>query len=256
MPFNFSQIQGAIPPKKKLSTKKPPSSVVNSGKASFKSKQIKPAAARRNPVSGIIYGDELFADSRKKEREIVVKFYDFTPNKLRISSDKKFIIAYHYTEEQERLFNLHYFPDASIDFDSEKNLEYIIDLSNCVSYTNLDSLEEVKLKISKLWKEEFLEGRKKKLEELKEEERLEQIEKDKLEAEAELEEAKNELDSGNITEFSNITDSKINSEIQKEEKSNKISAEEIQEDGRNELSSKETTGRGNFNFTQINEIKE
>lgn len=246
--FNFKPIQGDLTPKKKTPK------IKTSANSPLKSKQKIPSSARKRPLDEeMIYGEELFVSSRQKEKEIVIKFYPFTPNGLRISTDGKFIIEYYYIEE-DRKFNLYYFPDASINFDPEKNPEYLIVEEKCVACKGFISLVETTEKITRLVKDEYLADRKKKLEEIREIERLEKIERDRLEAEADLleeEELNNELDSGNSTEGESNSSSEINPQLFKEEKVEEILPKATQEEIRDSNKPEKKIGTGNFNFKQI-----
>lgn len=250
--FTFKPIEGDLTPKKKTPK------VKTSANSPLKSQQKVPSSSRKRPLEDeMIYGDELFASARQKEKEIAIKFYPFTPNQLRISSDKKFIIEYYYIET-DRFFNVYYFPDASINFDAEKNLEYTIAEESCVPCKGFTSLEEVEEKITRLVKDEYLADRKKKLEELREEERLEKIERDRLEEEADLltekeaeEELNNELDTGDSNEGSSDSDSETSAKFVEEEKNEEISSKTPEEKVGDSDKSEKKIGTGNFNFKQI-----
>src|SRR5688572_23035762 len=123
--MGFGNIDVLPQPKPKSSTKKP---------TGFKSAQKIPASQRKRPLEDeIIYGDELFATAHKKEKEIVVCFWPFTENKIRISKDGKFAIQYLILEPDEEgnmeFFSLYYFNESPItDFNPEETKIY--DLSD------------------------------------------------------------------------------------------------------------------------------
>lgn len=217
----------------------------NVGKAKgFNSQKIKPAHSRKRPIEGLIYGEELFESTIKKEKSIVVGFHPFTENELRISKDGKFIIERfefkveipEMTEnglfveaesfEMEDHWNLYYFQTPLSDFDPEKHKTYAINESLCSKFCDFSSVDDLAAKVIALVREEFLKERQETLEEARKEDKRLQEEKDKLE---ELEEQENESNNGNI-EGNSADDKSENVESENiSQENNEVPQEETQE---------------------------
>lgn len=180
-------------------------------KGGFKSKIKKPANERKRPLdSESIYGEELFATNIKREKQIVIHFYPFTKNNLRISSCGKFVIEKiqpkmdQETKEFEFAgyrWDLFYFripiddfvpPKDEIEF---KEIDYCIDLTRVdTQVTFINDLELLEEKIIELVRAEFFLERQNKLQELKEQDEEERKQKDAQElAEEIVEEVKEQI---------------------------------------------------------------
>lgn len=224
----------------------------SSGKAKFKSQQKKPAALRKRPIEGLIYGEELFQSNIKREKEIVIGFYPFTKNNLRISKDGKFVIERLPQPdeiEEANWWNLYYCEPPLADYKpdkvevpspedpNKKILEdpyYDIEGKSCEKFKNFRSLEEVADRALRLVRMEFLTERQKKLEELRAEDAKIKAERDALELALEKEQEENELvenlgnqESSSVSE--NVApqqESKLHNEIPAQEES-KVSSENV-----------------------------
>lgn len=194
-------------------TKKSRNSGAVGAAGGFKSQQKKDPAARRRPIESLIYGEEILRPLIKREKEIVVSFYPFTQNELRISTEGKFIIerfTYYIVDSveegllpmeelvkrsSESHWNLYYFIEPIIDFvapsdmDKFKEVTYNIDLSKCEVFKDFSNSKDLEDKVVAIVREEYFQARQIKLEELKEEDKLkmkeEELEREKLESKEE-----------------------------------------------------------------------
>lgn len=233
---------------------------------------------KRRPLTDeIIYGDVLFASSRKKEKEIVVCFFPYTKNKMRLSTDGKFIIQYAQLDADDEgnieFFSLFYlkqhslleFDTGNIDSETGSKILERISIDNVTKQIIIPSKEvcviektphliEIEEKIIECVKSEYAIERLKKLEDLKLEEAQIKIEKDKQEAieDAKLEkEQENELEPRSGEEFSDNVNSQINNEAHNEQKVAPISQQAQQTDEINANKSPETRKVGGFSFREI-----
>lgn len=233
-----------------------------------KAAQSAPNSQKRRPLEDeIIYGEELFASSRRKEKEIVVCFLPFSKNNMRLSKDGKFIIQYAQLdadeEENEIFFSLYYLQSplkhpeiVGFDVDSIKKAIIIPSSDSCLieKTPHLNKIEERIIESIKL---EYFNERKQKLEDLKLAEIEAKAAKDLQEAQEDLEneklakESKNELVANGKTEFSANIDSEINNETFNQQEATTILQEAQQEnDIKADNSTKERKTRG-FSFREI-----
>lgn len=223
----IKKVSAPPPPKAKART----SATVGAQKG-FKSQQKKDPAARKRPITADIYGEEVLQPLIKKEKEIVICFYPFTKNDLRISTEGKFAIeqfkAWDATMEEletlpkeelvqrnhETHWNLYYFPEPITDFvaptemEKFKEIDYLIDLTLCESFRDFADIKELENKVVALVRAEFFADRQKKLEDLEEQDRL--FAEDQARIEKELEESEgqeNDLDRASTEEFKSDSES-------------------------------------------------
>ena len=143
---------------------------------------------RRNEMEAMLFGSELFEPIAKKEKEIIITFRgEQTKQGLHISKCGKF--AYE-TTQSDFYFNLYYFLDAILDYDenieiSPSDRNWLFGSLTCAE------LEECAIKLKRA---EYAKEKQKLLDEIKEQERLKQLENDRIDAEfeAELEKETNE----------------------------------------------------------------
>jgi hypothetical protein len=233
----------------------PPPKGKNSGKVGkFKSQVKKPSFARRRPIESLIYGEELFQSNIKKEKEIVIGFYPFTANNLRISKDGKFVIErVSQVDNQDDPFwwNLYYCEPPISNFTPDKieiqspddpNLKilvdptYILDESSCIKFPDFRSVKDLADKVISLVRAEFLADRQRTLEEVREQDRKEQEEKDRLEKEQEENEDLLDQSAGNKESFFIAED---DNESEESQLSEEIFGEEEQEEENTGISQKE-----------------
>lgn len=180
-------------------------------KGGFKSQIKKSSNERKRPLNDeSIYGEELFATNIKREKQIVVHFYPFTKNNLRISSCGKFVIEKIHPKMDEDTkefefegyrWDLFYFRVPIDDFEAPteeakfREVEYAIDLSKVeLQETFYNDLESLKAKIIELVRAEFLLERQNRLQELRDQDEEEKRQKDIQElAEEVVEEIKEEI---------------------------------------------------------------
>lgn len=169
----------------------------------YKSQVKKDPSLRRRPIETSIYGEDVLKPLINKEKEIVVCFWPFTKNEYRISTEGKFIIERFIVEEFELVedeepirnpsyhWNLYYFPEPINDFvppediKEFRNISYEIK-SNNISCLDIISLDELKDKVINFVRQEFLEARQKKLEDLREQDKKYKEDLEELENENEL----------------------------------------------------------------------
>lgn len=215
------------PPKKR-------NSGIAGAKGEYKSKIKKDPAARRRPILSPIYGEEVLEPLIKKEKEIVVCFYPFTKNDLRISTDGKFIIEKNLSKQiPEMRWNLYYFPEPISDFTPPDEIPkfqetiYEIDLVKCVRFDDISELKNLEDKVIEIVRAEYFNNRQEKLEELKEQDR---IFKEELERLRELEESENELAEEVSGEFENISESETGNESSEGTESTEVFSETSEEE--------------------------
>lgn len=181
-------------------------------KGGFKSQVKKPANERRRPLdSESIYGEELFAANVKTEKQIVIHFYPFTKNNLRISSCGKFVIEKILPKMDEETkefefdgyrWDLFYFRVPIDNFEPPKEekefreVEYLIDPEKVEERIScLDDLELLKAKIIGFVRAEFSLERQNRLQELRDQDAEKQRQKDAQElAQNTLEKALEEIE--------------------------------------------------------------
>jgi len=203
--------KATAPPPTKVKSRTPTAGV-------FKSSIKKDPSMRRRPIESLVYGDEIWEPQIRKEKEIVVCFYPFTENNLRISTCGKFIIekfnVYDVDSVEQGLllapedlpkhcswevhWNLFYFRDPIADFkppelvEQFSSIKYVVNQENCETFNDFNTVEVLANKVIELVKLEFLQDRQEKLVRIKEND--EELRKQKeLE---ESEEESHELDSG------------------------------------------------------------
>lgn len=192
--------------------------------------------------SETVYGEELFQAAWKPEKSIVVCFWPFTKNMIRISKDQykgKFAIQYDKDGSGDLLL-YHFTPPLNWDYpevqdqngkmilDTEVDLEIHIDESVRV-YGPYESVDKIKLKIMGIIRAETLLSKKQSLQELQEKEAAEKFEKERLEDESE--QITDELAAAGILHDSNksnisasenvIASSQISEKIQSETREEK-----------------------------------
>ena len=164
-------------------------------KAAIKAKKVeskaKKAASkskpRRSEMEAMLFGSELFEPIARKEKEIIITFRgEQTKQGLHISKCGKF--AYE-TTNSDFYFNLYYFLDAFLDY--SEDIEVIPSDRNWLfGSLTCAELEECAIKLKRA---EYADEKQKLLDEIKEQERLKQIENDRIDAEFEIEQEKEDL---------------------------------------------------------------
>ncbi len=187
-------------------------------------KSIKHPSQRKRPIESLVYGDEIWEPQVKREKEIVVCFYPFTKNNLRISTCGKFIIekfnVYDIDSVEQGLlpapedlpkhcswethWNLFYFKDPISNFKPPEdptqfaNIEYAIGVDFSEKFDNLETVKLLSDKVIEIVRLEFFEERQIRLNDLKDlDKKLEESRElaEKLAEKAESEEEFDELDS-------------------------------------------------------------
>lgn len=144
-----------------------------------------------------IYGEELFLESVRKEREVVIHFSNFNKHKLRFSDDGEFIIGYKFIDYDTEIFTLYHCLE-SVEY-SEEIAE--LEMGDKISKFDFSSIYEVKDQISKIVKDDLWQEKQVKIKAQKEADeinrRLEEDRKNK--EELELEKADSEYLNGQVT---------------------------------------------------------
>lgn len=146
---------------------------VKAKKSASKSRQ------RRSELEAMLFGSELFEPIAKKEKEVIITFRgEQTKQGLHVSKCGKF--AYEQTKSHF-YFNLYYFLDPILDY--SEDIEIIPSDRNWL-FDNLtcDELEECAIKLKRA---EYADEKQKLLDEIKEQERLRKEENDRIDAEFE-----------------------------------------------------------------------
>lgn len=150
-----------------------------------------------------IYGEELFIESIRKEREVIIHFSDFNQHKLRFSDDGEFIIGYKFIDYDTEIFTLYHCLEA-VEF-SNDILE--LEASDKIFKFEFPTIYNVRDQISKIVKDDLWQEKQAKVQAQKEADeinrRLEEVRKQQ--EEVELEKADKEFLATENSEFSVTT---------------------------------------------------
>lgn len=156
------------------------------------------AARRRVDPASLVYGEQLFKSARNVEKEIVVCFYPFTTNFVRIDKEGKFAIHYNfippkveaYKEIDDNIYEnginqfMVYHFLQNITFEYKEGIEYIIEINDQVeSFGPFETVLEIRDVILKIVKEEYFAKKAQKLANLRADEAAEKLRKDELDNE-------------------------------------------------------------------------
>ena len=142
---------------------------------------------RRSEMEAMLFGSELFEPIARKEKEIIITFRgEQTKQGLHISKCGKF--AYE-TTQSDFYFNLYYFLDVIMDY--SEDIEIIPSDRNWLfGSLTCAELEECAIKLKRA---EYADEKQKLLDEIKEQERLKQLENDRIDTEFEAEQEQQNL---------------------------------------------------------------
>lgn len=142
-----------------------------------------------------IYGEEIFVESIKKEREVAIHFSDFNKHNLRFSDDGEFVIGYEFIDCDTEIHTLYHCVEKVEFSDEIAELES----GDKISKFEFSSIYEVRDQISSIIKDDLWQEKQEKVKNQLEADRLNDIlererrEKEELELEKADEEFVSEI---------------------------------------------------------------